>query len=194
MPSIESRAENANLMRSIYNAIYIDKDDDFGRVAVNLSGLPDLIDRFDKLLASIAQIPLTRFHGESPAGMNATGESDMVNYAIMIAAKQVNMLTAPLLVLDAVLAADAGIPEAPTYMWQSLIDLSDMDTALLEKARTETLRELVNAFVIDENEARKVVESFELFENSELEGDAPEKPEPVSQGGADSEPMDVEQV
>lgn len=64
-------------MRSILRALVIDKDDDFKREQTPVTGLADLLDRFIIWFACISDIPVTVLFGVSPAGLNATGESDI---------------------------------------------------------------------------------------------------------------------
>lgn len=67
--------------RSVARAIIVDADnEDFERRDTTLSGLPDLIDRSATRLASAARMPVTVLLGISPAGLNATGESDIRNW------------------------------------------------------------------------------------------------------------------
>lgn len=72
-----NRLQAMDLARSTINATVIDADDDFQRMQTPISGLPDLMDRFATRLAASADMPLTLLFGTSPAGMNATGESDI---------------------------------------------------------------------------------------------------------------------
>ena len=44
------------------------------------TGLPDVYDRVMMDVAGAARTPVTKLFGRSPAGLNATGESDMQNY------------------------------------------------------------------------------------------------------------------
>ena len=48
--------------------------------SANVSGLDALLDKFAVRLSAAADIPMTRLFGTSPAGMNATGESDTRNW------------------------------------------------------------------------------------------------------------------
>lgn len=70
------RLAQIDLLRSIMRAIVIDKEDDFERKPTPLSGLPEMLDRFALRLAAAADMPVTLLMGQSPSGMNATGESD----------------------------------------------------------------------------------------------------------------------
>jgi len=52
------------------------------------SGLSDVYELFMMDVAGAAEIPVTKLFGRAPAGMNATGESDMQNYYDSIEEKQ----------------------------------------------------------------------------------------------------------
>lgn len=75
---IKDRMETMDMMRSVARAIVLDKETDetFERVTTSLEGLPALLDRFMLRLAAAADMPATLLMGMSPAGFNATGESD----------------------------------------------------------------------------------------------------------------------
>lgn len=62
---------------STINATVIDAEDDYKREAIPLTGLADLLNQFATRLAACADQPLTVLFGTSPAGLNATGESDI---------------------------------------------------------------------------------------------------------------------
>lgn len=66
-----------DLGRSVTNSLTIDSEDDFQRQTATLTGLSDLLERFAVRLAAACGMPLTLLFGTSPAGMNATGESDI---------------------------------------------------------------------------------------------------------------------
>ena len=74
------RLSEMNRWRSVLRAVVIDGKDSFERVTTNLTGLPDMADRFIWRLCAAARMPATKLMGISPAGMNATGESDNENW------------------------------------------------------------------------------------------------------------------
>ena len=128
--SLEELGQRVNDIKSNFHLMMLDKEtEDFTRVAVTFQGLANLMDRFAARIAMARDIPQTRFNGNPPTGMSATGESDMRNYVMMVEAKRVVRLAQPLPRLDAVLARDAGLSEPPPYQWLSLIELSEMDIA-----------------------------------------------------------------
>jgi len=173
-PSPESIGERMNRLKSVYRTIFMDREDEFERQAVSFSGLPDMLDRMARRVAAAAQIPATRFWGQSPVGLNATGESDMVNYAQTVLAMQDNLLRKPLSTLDMILARSAGLREPPEYEWLPLTDTSEADKANTLKARVETLAAAITAGIIDEDEARRALDGDEFL--GDLPGMAPGPP------------------
>ena len=66
--------------KSINRTLIHDADETYDRKAVTFAQLPELMREFVLLAAGAADIPLTRFIGQSPAGMSSTGDGDMKNY------------------------------------------------------------------------------------------------------------------
>lgn len=75
--AFSERLHMMELAASTINALVIDSDDDYQRQQTPLSGFPELLDKFAVRLAAACGMPLTLLFGTSPAGMNATGESDI---------------------------------------------------------------------------------------------------------------------
>jgi phage-related protein (TIGR01555 family) len=74
--SIESRFAAIDMFRSTLRTLVIDADDDFARTTTSLAGLEGVLVQFMHLMAAAVDMPVTILMGTSPAGMNATGESD----------------------------------------------------------------------------------------------------------------------
>jgi uncharacterized protein len=75
--AFEDRLAAMDYSRSTNNAIVIDAEDSFERTQTPVNGLSDLLEKFQVRLAAACGMPLTLLFGTSPAGMNATGESDI---------------------------------------------------------------------------------------------------------------------
>lgn len=69
--------EAMNYAGSVLNAWVVDSDDDVSRLAVTMAGLPDTLDKLMLRLAAAADMPVSLLMGQAPAGLNATGESDI---------------------------------------------------------------------------------------------------------------------
>lgn len=104
----------ADMERSIGNAIVIDREEDFKNVAMAFSGIAELLDRMAYKLAGEQGFPVTKLLGQAPAGMNATGESDDRNFLAHVASFQRQRLYAPAQRLGTLIAN--GFGETPPYL------------------------------------------------------------------------------
>ena len=164
-PTPEQLGADINAMKSVFRLMMLDEPgrETFERVAIAFSGVADLLDRGPQRVAAAGRIPMTRFMGEPPKGMNATGESDGRNYIIMMEAERAKNHRATLEVLDMMLARDAGLSEPPGYEWNSLLELSDKDIAEAAKLKAEALHIAVDDGAIEEQEYRDAISGDPLF-------------------------------
>ena len=152
---------------SAYGILYTGAGDAFNRSATTFTGLPELMDRYERQMARDADIPATRFSGQSPIGMNSTGESDMVNYAMRVAEQQRRDLTAPLVKLDAILARHIGLPEPPPYRFVSLLDMSEKTQADTALVKAQAIEKIAGAAMLSEDEIRLMLDGDPVFGNLE---------------------------
>lgn len=74
---------------SVYKAALVDADGvDISQQSASFGSVPELIITFIQILSAASDIPATRFLGQAPGGLNATGESDLENYYNVIDAIQ----------------------------------------------------------------------------------------------------------
>lgn len=90
--TIRTRMELVEMSRSVARAVVIDEGEEFRREQTPISGLPELLDRFCNRLAAAAKMPVTMLMGQAPAGLNATGESDIRWFYDRIAAERERVL------------------------------------------------------------------------------------------------------
>lgn len=129
---VQKRMELVNLARSISRAVIIDADtESFDYHSANVSGLDALLDKFAVRLSAAADIPMTRLFGTSPAGMNATGESDTRNWYDTVQAIREQSIGPELERLVRMVAADVGDPEPGAWVvkWPSLWQMSPTEEA-----------------------------------------------------------------
>ena len=131
----KARYHLLSLMMSMYGIAVIDKDQEtFERKPAQFAGLRDLCDRFALDVAGAADVPLTRLFGQSPGGLNATGESDLQNYDNHIAARQRSNLTPQMYQLDRVLVRSAlgHMPDDYRFTWNPLRAMSAKDKSAIQ--------------------------------------------------------------
>lgn len=146
----------------------VDGEDDFQTHSYTFAGLDDVLLQFGQQLAGATEIPLVRLFGQSPAGLNSTGESDTRNYYDSIKAKQESKLRAPVSkVLDIAYRSATG--EAPpsgfNYTFNALWQMSEKDKSDIAKSVAESVGGMYDAGIIDRPTALR-----ELKQSSEVTG------------------------
>lgn len=120
----------------------LDKNDNFQTTSYSFAGLSDILLQFGQQLGGGFDMPLVRFFGQSPAGLSATGESDMRMYYDSINAQQNAKLRSGVDTMLRVLwRSTFGQPEPEdfTFQFTPLWQMSAMDKANIAKTQTETI-------------------------------------------------------
>ncbi|MFT4184430.1 MAG: DUF1073 domain-containing protein [Rhizobium sp.] len=134
----------ANTIKGINGTLILDAEEDYDSKSASLSGLTDILMAFLQIVSGAADIPVTRLLGQSPAGLNATGDADMKNYHDRIQAIQELEFTPAMSRLDECLirsatgARDAGIHA----VWAPLEQMSEKDKAEIFKTKADAARTL----------------------------------------------------
>lgn len=75
---LKRRLEMMDLARGVTRSVLLDDGEEYTRTEVGaLTGVSDLLQKNLLLLSGAAEIPVTVLMGQSPAGLSATGESDV---------------------------------------------------------------------------------------------------------------------
>lgn len=141
----------AQSMKSILNAVILDKDDDYVSIAKNFSNLHEIDMGKLAKVAGASDIPLTRLLGKSADGMNATGDGDLKNYYDMVASYQAEIIYDIYRKIDKVICASLGLPET-TFDFNSLFQMSDGEKADIELKRAQADTIHLNNGVITETD------------------------------------------
>ena len=118
-------------------------------------GLAEIYEQFMLDMAGAAEIPAAKLFGRSPAGLNATGESDLRNYYEFIAQLQERMLRPALEKLLPVLALSAWgeIPEDMAFVFNPIAAESPAETAELVEKLSASVIEAFRAGLLTREEA-----------------------------------------
>jgi phage-related protein (TIGR01555 family) len=120
----------------------LDKEDEFASTSYSFAGIPDTLMQFGQQLAGGAGIPLVRLFGQSPAGMNSTGESDFRMYYDNIKAQQEATLRRPFeTVIKVMWRSEFGTPSPKDLEFQfaPLWQMTAKDKSEIAKTNTETI-------------------------------------------------------
>ncbi len=185
--TITDRIQLAQQIKSIYNAVIMDKAEEWEQKKDALSqGLPKLVGQFLEIVAAAAEIPVQRFLGTSAPGLNATGAENTRNYYDRVKAAQGDQLAPALAVLDeVVLRSTVGsTPEefesTFTTLWMETE--SERSTTQATDATRDTL--LLQAGVIQEHHiasrlvAEKIYPTLDEEDVRELEAIGTFEPAP----------------
>jgi len=151
---LNTRMALTDMSRSTARAILVDADnEDFKREPHNFAGIDGLAQQFAHRLAAAARMPVTVLMGQSPAGMNATGESDLTIWYDQVEQIREADFRPQLerLILMGFIASNGPTgqePESWRVEFRSLRALSDVETADLRKTVAETDVMLINANVL----------------------------------------------
>ncbi|TAY66538.1 DUF1073 domain-containing protein [Rhizobium leguminosarum] len=145
--------------KGINRALILDKDEEYERKQVSFATLPEVMQVFLQMAAGAADIPVTRLLGQSPAGMSATGESDMNNYYDRVASIQALEMTPALYRFDECLirSALASRPPEIFYAWAPLKQMTEKELAEIGKLHAETAQILNTSGLFTAEELRTVV-------------------------------------
>ncbi|MFL9476108.1 DUF1073 domain-containing protein [Acinetobacter baumannii] len=146
----------------------MDADDAFETHQYSFTGLDNLLLQFGQQISGATGIPLVRLFGQSPAGLNATGESDLANYYDNINQQQEGRLRTPLQILYAVLHMSVlgkPLPDSFSFKFASLWQLDDEKKANVAKGVTDAVLAAEEAGLIKRSTALK-----ELRQSSEVTG------------------------
>lgn len=137
-----ARFSLAALAKGLHGVLITDAKEEWEQKQVSFANLPETLDRFLQIAAGAADIPATRLLGQSPAGMNATGESDLRNYYDRLASEQENEITPALAPLDEALIRSAlgSRPPEIHYRWNPLWQLTDKEKADIADKKADTVK------------------------------------------------------
>lgn len=167
------RLELIDMARGILNSIAIDAEgENYEFKTFQFSGVKDVIESSCNMLSALTNIPQTILFGRSPAGMNATGESDLENYYNFVERIQKLMLKKNLRrLVDVILASgvSAGkISGKPSYKieFNPLWSMSETEQAAVEQTRAaaaltkaQTAQVYIDMQALDPSEVRKKLSS-----------------------------------
>lgn len=138
------RARLAAQGKGINGTLLMDKEEEYESKSASFGGLPDVMDRFLQAVAGAADIPATRLLGQSPAGLNATGESDLRNYYDRIQSMQELDLSPAMELMDECIIRSALGTRPPEvhYVWKTLWQPTAAEKSENDKRTAETIKTL----------------------------------------------------
>lgn len=137
---MQQRMGLVDIQRSVARSIVIDAElEEYVQVATNFASVPDSLRVFMLRIAAAAKMPVTVLMGMSPAGMNATGESDRLIFAKGISSEQERTLRPRLMRLAELVMrssdgpTDGVLPERWAIVFPELVQLTEKEQTEIRK-------------------------------------------------------------
>jgi phage-related protein (TIGR01555 family) len=146
----------------------IDGADEFDTHSYTFAGLSDVLLQFAQQISGALQIPLVRLFGQSPAGLNATGESDIRSYYDLIKQQQEARLRwAFEMILGLIYRSKIGgdPPEDLNFEFNSLWQMSELEKAQIAVGVTNAVTQAYDSGLVSKPTAMK-----ELRQSSDVSG------------------------
>lgn len=169
--AIEGVVKNLEMIRAMQNnegMTVIDAKDEFTALTYTFSGLSDVMLQFAQQLSGALKVPMVRLFGQTPTGLNTSGESDLRMYYDNINQEQNANLKEPLGVVLRVLhksELDRPAEDDFGFDFEPLWQLTDQQKAEVAGKITTTVGEAYETGLISKPTAMK-----ELKQSSEITG------------------------
>ena len=166
--AVIKRLDLIDYSRRLNGSVAIDKNDEYAVFNIPLGGLTDIIQEMEQYVCAVTGYPFTKLFGRSPAGMNATGQSDMQIYYDKVRSYQKRKLRPALEYLVKLIQLSSEGPtqgkelEKWSIKFKALEQLNDLEQANVDKTQAEVraavvklVLDLVDNQMLDATQGRK---------------------------------------
>lgn len=168
---IIERYSLANMGKSITNSLMIDAEEEWDHKQISFAQLPEVLNTYLQIASGAADIPATRLLGQTPGGLQSTGQSDIRNYYDRISAGQNLELRPALSRLDEVLIRSAlgSRPDDVHYTWAPLWQMTEVEKAEVAHKKAQATKVYADAGLMPDAALGKAVQN-QLIEDGTYPG------------------------
>lgn len=160
--ALHDRLRITDMLKSLRRSVVVDKEEDYTQIGIgNMSGVADLLDKFMTRLAAAARMPLTVLMGVSPAGLNATGEHDAINWFNQVQSFQKKQLEPRLNELMTIICQSEDLiteQERIQVVWPSLWSLDEAEKAILINTKVGVVLQLKQLGYYSDDELKAFID------------------------------------
>lgn len=160
-----------SVVKSNFGLQLVNRDDSVQNTQYTFTGLKDVYDSMCLDLSGASRIPVTKLFGRSPAGMNATGESDLKNYYDYVDTIRESKLR-PILerLLPVILMSAIGfVPDDLDIQFPLLWTPTAKEVGEIARAKAETIINAFQAELLDQgaamSELKKLSDETGMFDS-----------------------------
>jgi uncharacterized protein len=168
LEGLTAYVSNMRRFQGIEGMTVIDAEDEFNSEQHGaFSGLDDALVQFGQQVSGALQIPLVKLFGQSPAGLNSTGESDLRNYYDGISQQQERNVGHGIQLVYKLIARSlvVELPKGFKVKFRTLWELDDAEKATTAGAVVTAVTAAKEAGLISDQIAMK-----ELRQSSQVTG------------------------
>lgn len=133
---LQTRAALMDLTRSLTRSVMLDAEsgEEFSKIPTTFTGVAEVMDRLVNRVASAFKMPVTVLMGQAPAGLNATGDSDMRRWYDEVESYRGSEITPLILWVCQLLTGHRG---ANKVVWAPFWSPTEKEQAEIRKLRAE---------------------------------------------------------
>ena len=152
-----------SVVRSNFGIQLINKGDAVHNTQYTFAGLQEVYESMCLNLCGASHYPMTKLFGRSPAGMNATGESDLQNYYDYVDSQREAKLRPALERLLPVMAMSAwgAVPDNLQIDFPPLWTPTAKEVAEIAKGKAEAIVTVFQGGLLDQHAAQKELKKLE---------------------------------
>lgn len=152
-----------SVLRSNFGTQLVEQGTKLTNQQYTFTGLQDVYESMCLNLCGASHYPMTKLFGRSPAGMNATGESDLRNYYDYVDSQREAKLRPALQKLLPVLAMSAWgfVPDDLEIAFPPLWTPTALETAEIALKKAQAIRDTFQAGLIQADAAQKELKKLE---------------------------------
>ncbi|HEV7258948.1 MAG TPA: anti-CBASS Acb1 family protein [Bosea sp. (in: a-proteobacteria)] len=152
----------ANTGKSITNTLMIDGEEEWDHKQISFAQLPEVLNTYLQIASGAADIPATRLLGQTPGGLQSTGQSDIRNYYDRISAGQNLELRPALSRLDEILIRSAlgSRPAAIHYAWAPLWQMTEVEKADVAQKKATAIKAIADTGLIPDHAFARSVQNM----------------------------------
>jgi phage-related protein (TIGR01555 family) len=156
-----------NIQRNNQAMMLIGKEEEILSMQYTFAGLNDIYESFMMDVAGAAEIPVTKLFGRSPAGLNATGESDLQNYYDMVSQQQTTVLKPKIdKLLPVMFMSEFGaVPDDLDVKFNPIATPSEEKVAEIVGKKVDSIDKVFNSGIISQKHARSELHELSYTTN-----------------------------
>ena len=137
----------AAMCKGVNGMLILDTEETFYNRTASFANINNVLEVFLLVCGAAANIPATHFLGQSPGGLQATGESDERTHFDRVEAIQTTEIEPALTVLDQCMVRSelGSYPDDLTFEWCPLKQQTRKERAEITKLRADVVNLMINA-------------------------------------------------